>query len=166
MCNFFLNIATILKNKLPPMPQLFDISTNIYRNYYENKVNRQSNFKLSLVPEEYVYKELCKLKTQKSTGIDEISPIFLKDGANELKGVITYIINLSIDTETVPEEMKFARVKPLSKKGSRLDASNYRPVSILPIISKILERAVYKQVVGYLDKNNLLYENQSGFRKA
>lgn len=166
MCNFFLNIATILKNKLPPMPQLFDISTNIYKDYYKNKVNIQANFKLSLVSEEDVYKELCKLKTQKSTGIDEISPIFLKDGANELKGVITYIINLSIDTETVPEEMKFAKVKPLFKKGSRLDASNYRPVSILPIISKILERAVYKQVVGCLDKNNLLYENQSGFRKA
>ena len=62
--------------------------------------------------------------------------------------------------------MKFAKVKPLFKKGSRLDASNYRPVSILPIVSKILERAVYNQVVGYLDKNNLMYENQSGFRKA
>ena len=55
--------------------------------------------------EEYVYKELCKLKTQKSTGIDEISPIFLKDGANELKGVLTYTINLSIDTETVPDDI-------------------------------------------------------------
>merc|ERR1711989_194276 len=97
-CNFFINIATILKNKLPTMPQLFDISTNIFKDFYNNKVNRQSNFKLSLVSEEYVYKELCKLKTQKSTGIDEISPIFLKDGANELKGVLTYIINLSIDT--------------------------------------------------------------------
>ena len=82
--------------------------------------------------------------------------MILKDGANELKGVLTYIINLSIDTETILDEMKFAKVKPLFKKGSRLDASNYRTVSILPIISKILERAVYKQIVGYLDKNNLL----------
>ena len=147
------------------MPQLFDISTHIFKDFYKNKVNRQNNFKLSFVSEEYVYKELCKLKTQKSTGIDEISPIFLKDGASELKGVLTYIINLSIDTENVPDEMKFAKVKPLFKKGSRLDASNYRPVSILPIVSKILERAVYKQVVDYLDKNNLLYENQSGFWK-
>ena len=55
---------------------------------------------------------------------------------------------------------------PCLKKGSILDESNYRPVSILPIVSKILERAVYNQVVGYLDKNNLMYENQSGFRKA
>ena len=70
---------------------------------------------------------------------------------------------MSIDTNSVPDEMKFAKVKPLFKKGSRLDAGNYRPVSILPIVSKILERAVYNQLVGYLDKNNLLYENQSGF---
>ena len=166
MCNFFINIATILKNKLPAMPNLFDISTHIFKDFYTHKVTRQTNLTLSRVTEEYVYKELCKLNSQKSTGIDEISPIFLKDGANELKGVLTYIINLSIDTKTVPDEMKFAKVKPLFKKGSRLDASNYRPVSILPIVSKILERAVYKQVVDYLDRNNLLYENQSGFRKA
>ena len=57
-------------------------------------------------------------------------------------------------------------MKPIFKKGSRLDASNYRPISSLPIVSKILERVVYNQVVDYLDRNNLLSENQSGFRKA
>ena len=163
---FFINIATILKNKLPAMPKLFDTSTNIFKEFYANKLSTHANFNLSHVTEEFVFKELCKLNPQKSTGIDDISPIFLKDGASELKGALTYIINLSIDTKTVPDEMKFAKVKPLFKKGSRLDVSNYRPVSILPIVSKILERAVYKQIVGYLDSNNLLYENQSGFRKA
>ena len=148
------------------MPKLFDTSTNIFKYFYANKVSTHTNFNLSHVSEEFVYKELCKLNPQKSTGIDDISPIFLKDGASELKGALTFIINLSIDTKTVPDEMKFAKVKPLFKKGSRLDVSNYRPVSILPIVSKILERAVYKQIVGYLDSNNLLYENQSGFRKA
>ena len=166
MCDFFINIATILRNKLPAMPNLYNTATNIFKDFYINKVNAQTNFNLSHVTENFVFKELCKLNPQKSTGIDEISPIFLKDGANELKGPLTYIINLSIDTKIVPDEMKFAKVKPLFKKGSRLDSSNYRPVSILPIVSKILERAVYKQVVDYLDKNDLLFENQSGFRKA
>ena len=166
MCNFFINIATILKDKLPPMPNLFDTSTKIFKDFYKNKVNILNQFNLSHISEEFVFKELCQLNAQKSTGIDKISPIFLKDGANEIKGAITFIINLSIDTNSVPDEMKFAKVKPLFKKGSRLDAGNYRPVSILPIVSKILERAVYNQIVGYLDKNNLLYENQSGFRKA
>ena len=89
MCDFFINIATILKNKLPAMPKLFDTSTDIFKDFYKDKVSRQSNFHLTHVSEEYVYKELCKLNTQKSTGIDEISAIFLKDGANELKGVLT-----------------------------------------------------------------------------
>ena len=78
----------------------------------------------------------------------------------------SHLINLSIDTGIVPDELKYAKVKPLYKKNSRLDAGNYRPVSILCIVSKILERAVYVQVEDYLLKNNLLYSNQSGFRKA
>ena len=57
-------------------------------------------------------------------------------------------------------------VKPLYKKNSRLEVGNYRPVSILCIVSKILERAVYIQIQEYLKANNLLYEFQSGFRKS
>lgn len=59
--------------------------------------------------------------------------------------------------------MKQARVCPIFKKNSRLDVGNYRPVSILVIISKILEKAVYNHFEHYLNKNNLLYKLQSGF---
>ena len=78
MCNFFINVATILKNKLPAMPKLFDTSTNIFKEFYANKLSSHTNFNLSHVSEEFVFKELCKLNPQKSTGIDDISPIFLK----------------------------------------------------------------------------------------
>jgi len=149
MCDFFINIATILRNKLPAMPNLYNTAANIFKDFYINKLKAQTNFNPSHVTENFVFKELCKLNPQKNTGINEISPIFLKDGANELKGPLTYIIDLSIDTKIVPDEMKFAYVKPLLKKGRRLDASNYRPVGILTIVSKILERAVYKPVVDY-----------------
>ena len=73
---------------------------------------------------------------------------------------------MSIDTNTVPDELKFAKVKPLFKKNSRLDVGNYRPVSILCIVSKILERSVYVQMEKYLNENNIIYGNQSGFRKG
>ena len=73
---------------------------------------------------------------------------------------------MSIKNNTVPDELKFAMVKPLYKKNSRLEVGNYRPVSILCIVSKILERAVYVQIQEYLKANNLLYEFQSGFRKS
>ena len=73
---------------------------------------------------------------------------------------------MSISENTVPNGMKVARVKTLFKKNSNLEVGNYRPVSILSIVSKILERAVYIQLENYLTKNNILYEYQSGFRKS
>ena len=66
----------------------------------------------------------------------------------------------------MPSGFKKARVKPLYKKGSRLDVGNYRPVSILPVMSKILERIVNDQLNCYLKKRNLLYDFQSGFRQG
>jgi len=75
-------------------------------------------------------------------------------------------MNLSIDTATVPDEFKFAKVIPLYKKNSRLDPGNYRPVSILCNLSKVLEQIIYEQIEEHLIKHNAMYENQSGFRKA
>ena len=73
---------------------------------------------------------------------------------------------MSIETGIVPDELKSAIVKPLFKKGSRLEVGNYRPVSLLCIISKVLERAIYVQLYDYLKSNQLFYEFQSGFRKS
>ena len=70
---------------------------------------------------------------------------------------ITYIGNLSISEGIVPEEFKKARVKPLYKKNSTLDVGNYRLVSILCVVSKILERAVYVQLESFLVSNNIMY---------
>lgn len=73
---------------------------------------------------------------------------------------------MSIVDRQVPDELKSARVKPLFKKNCRSEVGNYRPVSILCIVSKILERAVYNQLEVFLTKNKLLYEFQSGFRQS
>ena len=164
--NFYINIASELVSKLPIIPKMYDVGSQIFKNYYYEKNIVPKSFKISKVSVQFVYKELLKLNPHKSTGIDNIQSKFLKDGANEIKRIITHIINLSIDTNTVPDELKFAKVKPLFKKNSRLDVGNYRPVSILCIVSKILERAVYVQMEKYLTDKNILYENQSGFRKS
>ena len=73
---------------------------------------------------------------------------------------------MSITTNVVPDELKVARVTPLHKKNSKLDVGNYRPISILCSISKILEKSVHSQITKYLNDNNMLYENQSGFREG
>jgi hypothetical protein len=108
---------------------------------------------------------LCKLQPNKSTGLDNIPAKFLiRDGASVLKDPITFIINLSINTNSVPDDLKCARVTPLFKKGSRSTVGNYRPISILNVVSKILEKSVFNQLDQYLTDQQLLYAHQSGFR--
>ena len=112
---------------------------------------------LNLVSEELVFLELSKLSVNKSLGYDEIPAKFLKKGASEIKGVITYLVNLSIRKNEFPDELKFAKIKPLHKKNKKTEVENYRPVSMLCIISKILERAVHMKFEKYLAVNNILY---------
>jgi len=97
----------------------------------------------------FVFKELIGLNISKSIDLDGIPARFLKDGAHVLKIPITYIVNLTLSERIVLEEFKKARVKPLHKKSSTLDVGNYKPVSILCVVSKLLERAVYVQLESF-----------------
>ena len=78
---------------------------------------------------------------------------------------ITELCNLSMRFECFPDACKIAKVKPLFKKGSKSDPSNYRPISLLPLLSKVLERVVLSQIKEFLSFNKILYDYQSGFRK-
>ena len=79
-------------------------------------------------------------------------------------------MNLSITSKIVPACTKHAKVSPMYKKKSKLDVGNYRPVSVLTSISKVLEKAVHPivhcQVEGYCNANNIIFPMQSGFRKS
>lgn len=164
--SFFTNIASVLVQKLPKPKLEFNVDSEIFKKFYKEKNSNNSLFCLKSVTEEFVLKELNKMNPHKSTGLDDISPKFLKDGAMVLKIPITFLVNFSIQDGVFPDDMKKAKIKPLFKKNSRLDVGNYRPVSILSVVSKILEKAVFTQLDSFLDKNNLIYEHQSGFRKS
>ena len=84
----------------------------------------------------------------------------MRDGAQNLSEPIMKLINNSILSEKIPQTSKLTRVKPLFKKGSKLDVSNYRPVAILSNVSKILEKAIFLQLNDYL-KNKILFMNSS-----
>ena len=77
---------------------------------------------------------------------------------------LTHIINLSIITGIFPDEWKLARVSPIYKEGAKSDPNNYRPISVLPVISKLIERVVFDQFYEYLIVHDLLADSHSGFR--
>ena len=91
---------------------------------------------------------------------------FVKDGASIISQPLTHVINLSLIQGVVPDDLKSARVVPIFKKSDTTSVGNYRPVSILSIISKIYEKIVYDQVESYFKVNKLLYKFQSGFRSG
>ncbi|XP_072014831.1 uncharacterized protein [Amphiura filiformis] len=121
-------------------------------------------FKFKEIDEDFILKQLSSLQSGKATGIDDISSRLLKAGANKISKPLAYILNLTILTTSIPKEWKKAIVSPIFKAGKKSDCSNYRPISVLPVISKILERAVHTQVYEYLQHNGLLTTPQSGFR--
>ena len=121
-------------------------------------------FKFQSVSEEFTKSELKKLKTNKSCGLDAISPRLLKDSAPIVAGPLTCIINKSLATGVVPDDWKCARVTPLFKGGKRCELDNYRPISVLPAASKLLERAVNTQLCTFLTEHSLLSPYQCGFR--
>ena len=112
-----------------------------------------------------VYKILKNFDKTKASGIDNLSGIFVKDGAKLLTTPVTQLCDPSISSRRFPDACKIAKLKPLFKKGTRMDPKNYRPISLLPLISKVLERVIHEQTTEFLDKYKILYKFQSGFRK-
>ena len=94
-----------------------------------------------------------------------ISPRLLKEVANEIIDPLLYLFNLSLSTGTVPNSLKMAKVIPVYKKGVRSLIQNYRPISLLSIFDKILEKTMYSWLYNFLSANDILYSFQSGFRK-
>ena len=117
-----------------------------------------------MITRDFVLKQIDNLSLDKATGEDHISCKLLKMTKNVIAESLCDIINKSLSTGVVPREWKKARVVPIFKSGDISSLNNYRPISILPIVSKIIERAVHQQLSEFLDENDLLHPNQSGFR--
>ncbi len=157
--DFFVNIGVNLANEIEndsPCTNFSD-DENYHSNYYSN-----INFKFSEISMDDIICQLRNLKISKSTGIDNIPAIALKLSAEVIGPSLTWIYNLSIKTGIYVDEWKKAWVIPIFKSDDRQRCENYR--SILPIVSKILERSVFNQIYKFLNDNSLLSKHQSGFR--
>ena len=105
------------------------------------------------------------LNPSKAADIDSISGICPKVGTDILARPISKLCNLSIKLNLFPRSCRIAKVKLLFKKGSKTDPQNYRSISLLCILSKIIERIIHDQTQDFLSKNKILYRFQSGFQK-
>ncbi|KAF8570763.1 hypothetical protein P879_02674 [Paragonimus westermani] len=109
---------------------------------------------------------LLGLNTKKSPGADEITLLILKQCARSLYTTLRDLFNLSLNCSMVPMDWKCGTITPIFKGGDRSDVSNYKPVTLLPVISKVLERLVANELTKHLEGNDILSIAQHGFRKS
>ena len=157
---FYTELGGGLQKKLPRAPNKSTSQTT--KNYYaKTSCNISNDFEFSNISEEDTKKILLSLDTNKVAGMDQIPANFLRDRAEVMALPFRNIINLSIKFSTFPEECKIAKLKPLFKKGARTDPKNYRPISLVPLVSKIIEKSIHFQIENYVNKKKLIYMYQS-----
>ena len=124
-------------------------------------------FNLSLKPatSHEINKIIQTMKLKDSHGYNEVFSRTLKISAAFILSPLTYIFNKSLYAGIFPERMKYSIIKPLYKKGSTSELGNYRPISLLTVFSKLLEKIIYKRLYLYLMEHNLLSCQQFGFRE-
>ena len=155
-CDFFSTIGAKLSNKIP--------TSSVPYGEYLSGIWSQKSFFLSPTDEHEIAKIILGLKNKYSTGYDEMSNVLLKKLIPEICHPLSVIFNKSLSEGIVPKAMKLADVLPIFKSKDSSVCSNYRPISLLPVVSKVLERVVYTRLYNFLQKEQLLYNSQYGFR--
>lgn len=117
-----------------------------------------------MTTEKEIETAIKKLKNTSAVGYDNIPTAIIKQNAEHLKTAIKTIINSSLTTGQVPNNMKISRITPIHKSGDTNNPSNYRPISILPIIDKIMSKLINEQLMNYIDNHKILDNRQYGFR--
>jgi len=154
---FFTNIGHNVSHNVPHSSKSFD---EYLPGHHDHSIF------LDPVDSEDVISIVKNIKPKTSSGQDEISPKLLICTISETVIPITHIINRSMETGIFPDALKCAKVIPIYKASDPSIMNNYRPVSLLPSFSKILERVMYNKLMNFLNFNNLLYRHQYGFRAS
>ena len=158
-CSFFSTVATTLKSKAAPLKDI------VWSKPEPIVPNTYSTFHFREVQVTEVFKHLKKLSRNKASGPDELPPGMLKDCAAQICSPLCHVINVSIKTGFVPECFNFGNVTPIHKSGSKQVFDNYRPITVLPVCSKIFEKCIHQQISQFLEEHRLLSPTQFGFRK-
>ena len=161
MNKFFLDKVKKLRDGIP------ETQTDPLAQMRESMASRTCSFSFKPVTEQQMAKIVTGLRCSKATGVDHIDVASLKLIAEEIAPCLAHITNLSVASNTFPKSFKYAKVVPLlkSQEKSPLTCSSYRPVSLLPVLSRAVEKALFTQLSDYLETNNLLHPNHHGGRQ-
>ena len=154
--NFFINIGSDIDDKIPK-------SKNTYADYMKN-IKHNKSFFLSLTTPGEICDIIKSLDTHKSLGPNSIPTFILQSSNMFFSEKLSKIINICFETGVFPDLCKTGKVIPIYKKENPLFCENYRPISLLPIFSKIFEKAIYTRMYDYLNRNKMIYSRQFGFR--
>ena len=154
--NYFVSIGQELASNIPS-------NDGNHLNYLRGDYTESIFF--APVVENEIMQCISKLK-KGSAGHDQIKPSIIKSCGEFIASPLTYIFNLSINEGHVPSLLKYAYITPVFKSGEANKFNNYRPISVLPCFSKILERIIFNRLYTYLENKNILSDCQFGFRKS
>ena len=162
MNNFFINITKnveLKKNSKGKLNNLEDI-LNAFESHLsiekiKKAINTTEKFSFRNVKDDEVRKFIMNLGGSKATPVRDIPTDMLKQTMDIHLPIMTQIINMSIDNNCYPDDLKLAEVSPVFKKKDDLGKENYRPVSILSHVPKVLERIIYQQIEDFM-KDKLL----------
>ena len=130
----------------------FPLCAFVWRTPVSMSVRTDLKFKFQAVSKFEVERNLKSIKRSKATGLDDLPPGLLKDSAELIAAPLTHLVNLSLATNIFPADWKNAKIIPVYKSGTHSNLDNYRPISILPVLSKIIEKIVHRQLMSFLDK--------------
>ncbi len=153
--NFFVSVGQQISNSVPPIAK----SPEDYVNY-EREVPEML---LQNTTPEHVKKVIKQLKPKSSIDANGVSSKMIKFIGDEIANPLSHIFNISLNSGVFPARLKLCRVIPIFKSGDSLNCDNYRPISLLSSISKVLEKIVAKKLISHLLTNDLLYVHQYGF---
>ena len=128
----------------------------------ENSINGGGRiFGFMKINERHIHEAMFRIQIKKSFGNDNISGYFLKIAFPYISRILLLIFNASIESSTFPVSWKIARVTPVYKESEKSERSNYRPISVLPVLSRLFEKLIYDQLYQYLKGGGLLTSDQS-----
>ena len=154
---YFTNIGEKLASKIPQ-------ESGSPCEFIKNDQTKSNSIFMQPTTASEIINIVQNLKNDKAAGCDSISPKVLKAVMNNIVTPLCTLFNKSMESGIFPDSLKVARVTPIFKSGDKLSVNNYRPVSVLPVISKILERIIYNRLFEFLDKFKVLSDQQYGFK--